>query len=319
MLERTALEYSPLFAGVKPEKLLPHMQHATVLELGTGQRLLEPGQHNNRLFVLLSGELGIYLDAGARVQVAKIEPGECVGELSVIDERNASAFVVSLVPSRVWTLTSEQLWALMHDEPLVALNLMRVLADRVRHGNKAVLETTIQKQIYEVAAGTDALTGLRNRRWMSEVYSRQIQRCEHDRRPAALAMVDIDNFKNINDELGHLAGDSVLRHLALVLKQHFRSDDLCVRYGGEEFCALFPDMSGELLEQAMERLRAKVAASLAELPSGGKQPYTISVGVAAWEPGMSVSELIEAADKAMYEAKRRGRNRVVVHRPGRAA
>src|SRR5476649_2614686 len=127
MFERTALEYSPLFAGLNPEKLLPHMQHATVLELGTGQRLLEPGQHNNRLFVLLSGELGIYLDAGARVQVAKIEPGECVGELSVIDNRNASAFVVSLVPSRVWTLTSEQLWALMRNEPLVALNLMRVL------------------------------------------------------------------------------------------------------------------------------------------------------------------------------------------------
>ena len=313
MSDQQVLHASPLFAGVVPGALLPHLRGATVQELGTGERLLEPGQPNQRLYMLLTGELGIYLDAGAKVQVAKLLPGECVGELSVIDERSASAFVVSRLPSRVWTLTSEQLWALMRDVPLVALNLMRILADRIRNGNDAVLDTTMQKQIYEVAAGTDALTGLRNRRWMNEIYPRQIQRCEHDGLPAALALIDIDRFKDINDELGHLAGDSVLRQLALLLKRQFRSDDLCVRFGGEEFCVLFPGLDGEQLEQAMERLRAEVAATFAELPGGRNQPYTISIGVADLRAGMGMADLVAAADQALYEAKRRGRNRVVVH------
>jgi diguanylate cyclase (GGDEF)-like protein len=313
MSDQTVLESSPLFTGASPEKMGRHLRGACVLELGTGQRLLEPGQRNQSLYVVLSGELGIYLDAAARVQVATVGAGGCVGEISVIDERSASAFVVSLAPSRVWSLTSTQLWALMRDEPLVALNLMHVLADRIRRGNDTVLDTSLQKQIYEVAAGTDPLTGLRNRRWMDETYPRHLQRCHHNNLPASLALVDIDHFKSINDALGHTCGDSVLRHLAQLLQRHFRAGELCVRFGGEEFCVLFPELETSQVEQAMERLRAEVASRLADIPGGGKQPYTISVGVAEWEPGTAMTDLVEAADKAMYEAKRRGRNRVVVH------
>jgi diguanylate cyclase (GGDEF)-like protein len=152
----------------------------------------------------------------------------------------------------------------------------------------------------------DSLTGLRNRRWLDDMFARQIARSLHTQQPASLLMIDVDGFKNFNDEHGHLTGDGVLRSIAQTLNVHVRPQDLLARYGGEEFLLLLPNtvMEGALV--VAERLRHAVdqaGADRAPLP-----PATVSIGVAALSGGMSLTELMALADAALYRAKQAGRN-----------
>jgi diguanylate cyclase (GGDEF)-like protein/PAS domain S-box-containing protein len=162
----------------------------------------------------------------------------------------------------------------------------------------------------------DPLTGLSNRREYEQVLPREIGRAARGRRPLALAMIDVDEFKAFNDTLGHGAGDRCLAAVAAALRGCLhRPGDLVARYGGEEFVALLPGTAAGGALLIAERMRAAVEALGIRHPAlGGAGAVTISVGVAAVQPipGFDGRALQEAADRALYAAKRAGRNRVQV-------
>jgi len=154
---------------------------------------------------------------------------------------------------------------------------------------------------------TDPLTGLANRRtmdrWMAEWIGGQ--------KPFSVVMLDIDHFKKVNDTYGHQTGDEVLRFLARNMLAYLRKDDCCCRYGGEEFAILLPETTAEEAFKIAERIRTNMETAIS--PTGG--PITISCGVAAYPDDAETAQgLLEAADTALYEAKRAGRNRTVVFR-----
>jgi diguanylate cyclase (GGDEF)-like protein len=152
----------------------------------------------------------------------------------------------------------------------------------------------------------DALTGVPNRRRFDELLDIEWRRALRSERPMSLLMLDIDNFKQYNDQHGHQSGDDCLRAVASGLSQALhRAGDVVARYGGEEFIVLLPDTDGFHAAQTAGMLRARIA---------GGSPVTISVGVASMRPGRDAdpSALIATADEALYRAKREGRNRVVV-------
>lgn len=158
----------------------------------------------------------------------------------------------------------------------------------------------------------DPLTGLFNRRFLDESMERELSRAKRDNLPLALAMIDIDRFKNLNDTYGHQAGDEVLKRLGKLIQNGARSADLPCRYGGEEFLLVLPNMT---LERAAERAQQwRTAFADEKIRFGGTTlSATFSVGVAAYpEHGNSSDVLIRAADQALYTAKGSGRNRVVV-------
>jgi diguanylate cyclase (GGDEF)-like protein len=156
-------------------------------------------------------------------------------------------------------------------------------------------------------AMTDELTGLANRRALDRAIAEALQTAERTQRPFAVAMVDVDHFKRINDRFGHSTGDTVLADFATRLRAGVGPEDLPFRYGGEEFSVLLPgvDLTGAML--VAEHLRQQVARPAS---ADGMQPITASLGVAAWQPGDTADALLRRADQGLYRAKALGRDRV---------
>ena len=158
---------------------------------------------------------------------------------------------------------------------------------------------------------TDPLTGAFNRRHFFVVGERRFAHSRQAHEPVCVLLLDVDNFKSINDQHGHAAGDRVLIEVARACKASLRDADLLARYGGEEFVALLPATDLPLALQVAERVRASVAASHVITDRGAAVQPTVSVGVSMRSAGLlSFDGLLAQADSAMYEAKRSGKNRV---------
>jgi diguanylate cyclase (GGDEF)-like protein len=165
-------------------------------------------------------------------------------------------------------------------------------------------------RIVERQALVDGLTGLANRRQCEETLDDELARVERFGGPLAVVVADLDWFKDVNDRHGHPAGDSVLREFAVLLQETVRDVDLAGRWGGEEFVLVLPgtDLTGGT--QLAERIRVALADRIVLAMDGSRIPVTASFGVAATPPVKTASELFAAADAAMYQAKRAGKNRV---------
>jgi diguanylate cyclase (GGDEF)-like protein/PAS domain S-box-containing protein len=158
----------------------------------------------------------------------------------------------------------------------------------------------------------DPLTGLANRRKFAERFQYDLARAVRAQSPLSLLMVDIDHFKAINDQHGHIAGDVCLKALAAILTGSVRAVDLVARYGGEEFVVLLPEMSADQSLLAAERVRSQVQAHPVWIGEGAPLlAVTVSVGAATAESAaLTQEDLLARADEAVYRAKRAGRNRV---------
>ena len=155
----------------------------------------------------------------------------------------------------------------------------------------------------------DKLTGALNRRGLDDVLDREIKRAERQKTPVSVALLDIDNFKQLNDSLGHQAGDEALMHLTQVVKNALRPTDEVARYGGEEFLIILIDTSLEEAMATITRLQRELTKSLF-LHNNERQLITFSAGVALHASGDDPESTIGRADGAMYKAKRAGKNRV---------
>ena len=160
-------------------------------------------------------------------------------------------------------------------------------------------------------AATDGLTGLANRRSFDDELALEWRRAERIDDSLALVLIDLDNFKSINDKRGHQGGDAVLRRVGTILDSGARQVDLAARYGGEEFAVLAPGTDLVGATKLADRLRADLEAATIELPDGGRVTVTASFGVAVKDELDRPEQLVAAADEALYEAKRAGKNRVV--------
>jgi two-component system, cell cycle response regulator len=171
------------------------------------------------------------------------------------------------------------------------------------------IEAAYHDEIYRLTT-VDGLTQIFNRRYFEETLEREISRCNRYSRELSLVMIDIDHFKLINDNHGHLAGDHVLKHVASTIKTKIRREDIFARYGGEEFGLLLPEVDAKGATLMAEKARKLIEKQKFEFD---KQdiPVTISLGVATLGTGQrDAADLVRAADAKLYEAKTSGRNKV---------
>lgn len=196
-------------------------------------------------------------------------------------------------------------------KPVDSLELVARAKNMLQLRARQIEIKTINASLYEMAT-TDALTSVSNRRHFLTCLDEEIARVRRKPAPLALAMIDADHFKSVNDTYGHPTGDRVLIELARSLSQGVRTIDRIGRLGGEEFAILMPETSKEGAHVVCERVREAIAALEIELSDGGILRFTISIGVATYEGDTDSSELlIQRVDAALYEAKEGGRNRVV--------
>jgi diguanylate cyclase (GGDEF)-like protein len=179
------------------------------------------------------------------------------------------------------------------------------------HISLAIANLRLRDTLKEQAVH-DKLTGLYNRRYLDLALKREISRSQREGSSFGIIMIDIDNFKRFNDERGHDVGDRLLHEVGLFLEGQVRGHDMACRYGGEEFTILMPGASMDVVRKRAEQLRAGAASIEIRLESGSIVSTTISAGVSVYPVnGSTAEEVLKAADSALYNAKRSGRNAVM--------
>jgi diguanylate cyclase (GGDEF)-like protein len=285
------------------------LQECDRRDIARGELLLSPGESNEHVYIVLSGSLSVHVGASDSPGLATISPGECVGEMSIIEDRDPSAFVLATEATHLLKIHRQILWKMVNASHEFSKNLLVVLSERVRSHNQVIADSVGELRKIERHANTDALTGLSNRHAMNEKFSRELNRCVQNNSPIALIMIDVDHFKNFNDRFGHIAGDRALSAVASILKRQFRPRDLLVRYGGDEFAVLLPDVDLELATTIANRVRTSVSGDTGASDDSLIQiPIQVSMGVAGLQEGEGLPELIRDADAALYRAKEAGRN-----------
>ena len=320
--DRTLLERNKLFRGIGLGSVEHILKGCQVITLKSGATLLEAGQKNTSLYLVLDGELRVYLDGTGLPAHAVLGPGECAGELSLVDGGNTSARVMAAQDTRMLVVPHELVWSMVDDSNDIARNLLAILAGRIRNDNLLQVTTPEPSLEFEVASNIDTLTGLHNKNWMNEAFHRTALRCEHSGTPLFLLLADIDHFNDLDGSHGHLAADNVLKGVARIMTASLRPQDLLAYLGGDRFAILLQEKSADGVMKIAERLRGAVATpvlhfgkSSAPQAAGVAQPtqdehVTVSLGISAVRRGDTLDSVLAAADGALRQAKAGGRNRV---------
>ena len=305
------LQKVQLFKGVQLDRIRPLLNTCRTTHLQPGEILLRPEYSNANMYLLLNGNVTVHLENLDNPPLLTLTEGECVGEMSVFDGRNPSAYVKAAGAVDVMVIESQTLWQLIDASHSLSRNLLHLLANRLRSGNAIVTDSQSRQRETEQAANSDALTGLHNRRWLEEMMIRFKDKALDELLPVSLLMLDVDYFKRFNDTYGHKAGDLVLQMVAKTMRRRLRPSDMVARFGGEEFLILLPHTAEPEAQVVAERLRAGIENTAISADQGKELPaVTVSIGIAPWRQGDNLEQLVEAADKALYRAKGNGRNRV---------
>lgn len=295
-----------LFHDVDPATISYLLEECREVRIPAGATLLDPGEPNDSVYIVLSGALTVHHGSPDGKLISKVGPGACAGEMSMIEGAVPSAYVIATEDCELLCIKHETLWALINTSHAAARNLVMILLHRTQADKQFMRERSIIMRQYHRRALTDPLTDLYNRYGMEKFFPRALERCQKDGTPATQIVLDVDHFRDFNNEYGHLAGDSVLMAVADRIQGGFRPTDLMARYGGDEFTVLLPDTDVQLGESIAESVRRSIGSWQSEERDGMR--VSVSVGLAGMQPRDTVKDLFGRADAALYRAKQAGRN-----------
>jgi len=307
------LAQNQLFRYVDLDAIAHLLNQCSEQLVSTETVVLHPEQQNSNLYLILEGEAEVRLNSLNQAPHKRLSAGQCFGEMSLVDNGTTSAYVIAMTDCRLLLIDEALLWGMTNSSHGVAKNMLYVLSHKVRHDNDAIIKNQEQLDRWENYALSDSLTGCNNRRWFDTSIDRILHRATQEKQQLSVILMDADNFKQYNDQWGHLAGDQALRTLANTTREHLRTSDIVIRYGGEEFLILLPHTSPEQATLIAERLCHSISETSVgkykdiELPA-----ITVSMGISGFTRNETCNSLLERADQSLYQAKQAGRNRVVM-------
>jgi len=269
---------------------------------------------DNRLYIVLKGTLEAQSQensGSAASNTLQYSVGECVGELSVLDEEDQPHTIKAVCESELLVIEADTLWQLIDESNGVARNLLKLLSFRIRTTNALLRKRHRVGEFYRQMSMIDGLTGIHNRAWLHSQLPQLIERAHATGNPLSIIMADLDYFKQFNDTHGHIIGDDAIQATAKLLNSTLRPTDFAVRFGGEELLVILPDTTREACFSVAERLCVKLAGTAVIKDGRVPLPHiTASFGVATVAAGQDIFTFIAAADAALYRAKKSGRNQV---------
>lgn len=294
------LRQVPLFSTLSDEDLARIGDRVHEAAFEEGDSVFSMGETGDTLYLITEGSVRIlYPGRSQELELARLGPGDFFGEMALLNDEPRSATVIALTPIRVLVLGKAEFRELVADSGEVALRLLEALSYRMRTAGAQAGE--LHDQMLR-----DPLTGLLNRRAFRERLQEEVNRAQRYGEAFSLLILDVDQFKVVNDTFGHDAGDQVLQWLGRILIEHTRAADAPFRIGGEEFAILAPAADAEVARSIGDRIRAHIADG--SPPLG---PITASIGFATCPSHARRPEtLFRLADQAVLRAKAQGRDRV---------
>lgn len=310
MIDDRLLSQLQLFQGVRLDSIRDLLANCPLRTYPPGAVLLTPNQKNDRMYLLLSGKVSIRIHNADNIPITYVHQGESIGEMSAHDGLDPSAIVETEVETRVLEISNEVLFRMIDRSHDISRNLLYLLANRIRSGNQVVSSSLRLQKKYEQHANLDNLTSLHNRRWLDNYFDGLFAELALNPGNARLSllMVDVDHFKKFNDSYGHLAGDEALKAVAAALRTSTRSSDFVARYGGEEFSVILPETAVQDALRVAEKIHQGISRIQPSFEGKSLPALTVSIGIAGLLAEDSAASLQHAADQALYQAKKNGRN-----------
>ncbi len=322
---------APPFDGFTPDEVAAICAGGQIRSCQAGELLFRRNELGDSMFLLEEGE--VELDFADGMAKKSLHDGDVFGELAFVTGRHQrTATAVARTRCRLRVIDAEAFAQLKITHPRLLVRLLRhtcayLLASEnrliasLRKKNRE-LESTLdylrrtreEVDYQELLANTDQLTGLYNRRCLDRQLDKFIERSHETGAGLALILVDVDEFKSINDTWGHASGDAVLTGLGTIITECVRASDLPCRFGGDEFAIVLTEIEPERARDRAEAIRQRVE-SMTPIADSPQVTSTTSVGGAMLEPGDTAADLFSRADRQLYRAKELGRNRVCWGRP----
>lgn len=298
------LQESPLFQKVKSSTLATMLMNTTRIRLAAGQTLLAPGQHNDRIYLVLSGRMRAQLNLDDAKPLALFGIGECVGEMSMFDDNQVSAYVIATTDCELLTIEHTEAWAVLNRSLQASHNLLALLANRIRSTNRTLAEWKENVQSYGALNYVNPVTGMYNRHWLSNNIGRLILRHTKNQQPCAFLILKVDNFGLFNTRYGRLGSERAQNSIAEILQQSLRPNDVAVHVDADLFSVFLPQTEKDSADAVADRLLEEIDQLVIGLPNGDAlPPVTLSIGTGLPQPDDTLDSLIARTLPAIRRAQ----------------
>jgi diguanylate cyclase (GGDEF)-like protein len=284
-----------------------------------GKTLFQQGDKGNTMYIVKSGKVGvsIKLPGGMEKEIVQFGAGDFFGEMSIFDQSPRSATCRMLETSELIVLPGKKFITAINANPSSAIKIMFKMLNNTTHrllnSNKFLSDMVHWGEDARKRAITDDMTGLFNRRYLEDTLPVKFDEARRSRTPVSLVMVDLDYFRQINEQYSHEVGDQTIHAISKVFTEKFSDTDIVSRYGGDEFTIILP---GRTLHETM-KIASAVCSAVRKLDTlssldGEVKKLSLSMGASCYpETAASLESLKEQADQSLYRAKEEGRDRVV--------
>lgn len=284
---------------------------AIQISLDQGERLLSPGIRNEHVYVIISGQLSVHLSlSNLDEPLAILNPGECVGEMSVLLDSSVSAYVIANSDCQLLAIGYSSFWSLIKGSNESARNMLNILVQRIRMGNEAIADTLSQddRLLYKKTV-IDELTGLYSHYGIQGKFDRLLHLCTIGNQPLYLIMLKIDEAKRTTDSDWELSDDQPLRTIAYTILTFLRPDDCAARLKENKFSILIANLPFADVSATADRLRTIVSQTPVLLPDGSSlPPVTLSAVVCKANENDTWSTLMARANVMLELDRNTGRN-----------